>query len=137
MLNTLMSRKLMSLLSSQLASAQFESQTKPAARIAPMSPVMKPSSTNGQRMNQLVAPTSRMISTSRRRAKMLRRTVVLMSSTAARAKMPVAIHMPMPIRLIVPSILRTVSRAYFTPLCVPGSLSTAGSSKNLAATIST
>ena len=98
---------------------------------------MKPSSTNGQRMNQLVAPTRRMISTSRRRAKMLRRTVVLMSSTAASAKMPVAIHMPLPIRLMVPSILRTVSRAYLTPLCVPGSLSTAGSSKNLAATAST
>ena len=98
---------------------------------------MKPSSTNGQRMNQLVAPTSRMISTSRRRAKMERRTVVLISSTAAAAKMAVVTHMPFSMRLMVPSILRTVSRAYFTPLCVPGSLSTVGSSKNCFAILST
>ena len=91
---------------------------------------MKPSRTNGQRMNQLVAPTRRMISTSRRRAKMDSRTVVLMSSTAAAAKMPVVTHMPFSMRLMVPSILRTVSLAYFTPLCVPGSLSTVGSLKN-------
>ena len=71
-----------------------------------------------------------MISTSRRRAKMESRTVVLMSSTAAAAKMPVVTHMPFSMRLMVPSILRTVSLAYFTPLCVPGSLSTVGSSKN-------
>ena len=46
-------------------------------------PVMKPSSRKGQRMNQLVAPTSCMTSTSRRRAKIERRTVVETSSTAA------------------------------------------------------
>ena len=94
MLNTLMSMNLTSLLLSQLERAQLPSQTKPAANTAPMRPVTNPSSTNGQRMNQLVAPTRRMISTSRRRAKMLSRTVVLMSSTAASAKTPVAIHMP-------------------------------------------
>ena len=72
---------------------------------------MKPSTTNGQRMNQLVAPTRRMISISRRRAKIDRRTVVEMSSTAAAAKMMVATHMPFSMRSIVPSMRRTVSRA--------------------------
>ena len=51
--------------------------------------------------------------------------------------MIVTTHMPLSIRLIVLSILRTVSLAYLTPSCVPGSLSTVGSLKNSAATLST
>ena len=69
---------------------------------------MKPSSTNGQRMNQLVAPTSCMISTSRRRAKMDRRTVVEVSRMAARANSTVTTHIAFSMRLTVPSRLRTV-----------------------------
>ena len=64
----------------------------PAATTEPMNPVMKPSSTNGQRMNQLVAPTRRMISISLRRAKMDSRTVVMMSRMPAMANSRAAPH---------------------------------------------
>ena len=40
----------------------------PTAISAPVRPTIIPSIMNGQRMNQLVAPTSRITSTSRRRA---------------------------------------------------------------------
>ena len=40
----------------------------PTASTAPKRPTIIPSIMNGQRMNQLVAPTSRITSTSRRRA---------------------------------------------------------------------
>ena len=49
----------------------------------PRKPTSRPSITNGQRMNQLVAPTSRITSTSRRRAKIESRIVLATSSTEA------------------------------------------------------
>ena len=103
----------------------------------PSSPVMNPSSTNGQRTNQRVAPTSCMISISRRREKIDSRTVVEISRMAARPNSAVIAHMPFSTRLIVPSMLRTVFWAYLTPSVVPGVLSTAGSLKNWLAISST
>ena len=48
-----------------------------------MKPTITPSITNGQRMNQLVAPTSFITSTSRRRAKIESRIVLAISATDA------------------------------------------------------
>ena len=50
--------------------------------MAPTIPWMSPSSMNGTRMNQLVAPTSFMTATSRRRAKMASWMVLTISATA-------------------------------------------------------
>ena len=55
---------------------------RPRRQTRPTNPTVTPSIRNGQRMNQLVAPTSFMISTSRLRAKMESRMVLEMSSTA-------------------------------------------------------
>jgi hypothetical protein len=46
----------------------FPSHSMATATTAPASPTITPSMMNGQRMNQFVAPTSRITSTSRRRA---------------------------------------------------------------------
>ena len=46
----------------------FPTHSMPTATAAPERPTTRPSITNGQRTNQFVAPTSRMTSTSRRRA---------------------------------------------------------------------
>src|ERR671911_270953 len=47
----------------------FTTASRSTASTPPRKPTMIPSITNGQRMNQLVAPTSFMTSTSRRRAR--------------------------------------------------------------------
>ncbi len=53
------------------------------ASTPPTAPTMTPSMTNGQRMNQSVAPTSFITSTSRRLAYSDRRIVLAISSTEA------------------------------------------------------
>ena len=60
--------------------------TKPMASTPPISPWTKPSSMNGTRMNQLVAPTSFITSISRRRANMAVRMVLRMSRVEASSK---------------------------------------------------
>ena len=74
--------------------------------MAPSTPQIIPSSMNGQRTNQLVAPTSFMTSTSRRRAKMESRIVLPISSTAA---MPSTTAMPAITASITPAVDSTLS----------------------------
>ena len=64
---------------------------------------------NGQRTNQLVAPTSFITSTSRRRAKMESRIVLPISSTAA---MPSTTAMPAITASITPAVDSTLSAAW-------------------------
>jgi hypothetical protein len=68
--------------------ATFATQSSTTATAAPRKPTTSPSITNGQRMNQLVAPTSRITSTSRRRAKIERRIVFATSRMEASTKRP-------------------------------------------------
>ena len=58
------------------------SRTIPAAMTAPSKPCTKPSTMNGSLMNQLVAPTSRMTLTSRRREKIAIRMALRISTSA-------------------------------------------------------
>ncbi len=64
-------------------SVTFASASSPIAPAPPSAPRNSPSSTNGQRMNQSVAPTSFITSTSRRRENRERRIVFEISSTDA------------------------------------------------------
>ena len=61
----------------------FPSRSRITARTEPTTPQTSPSSTNGPRMNQFVAPTSFITSISRRRAKIESRMVFAISSVAA------------------------------------------------------
>src|SRR5580658_7771006 len=66
----------------KLSSRKCSENTVSDANNAPKRPWATPSNMNGTRMNQLVAPTSFMTDTSRRRAKMARRMVLMMSTEA-------------------------------------------------------
>ncbi len=80
-----------------------------AAPIPPSAPSTIPSIKNGQRMNQSVAPTSFMTSTSRRRANIDRRIVLAISSTDASASSPIRTAIAS-LSDIVPLTILSVSR---------------------------
>ena len=84
-------------------------------RIAPIRPQMMPSMTNGQRMNQLVAPTSFITSTSRRRAKIDRRIVFPISRTEATIRIEISARPAHWMNLATDSSLSAVSLPYETP----------------------
>src|ERR1700691_2958058 len=71
----------------KLSSRKCSENTVSDANRAPKSPWATPSNMNGTRMNQLVAPTSFITDTSRRRAKMASRMVLMMSTDADNNKM--------------------------------------------------
>ena len=66
----------------QGADAEVAQSTIPAATIAPIKPCTRPSTMNGRRMNQLVAPTRRMTPTSRLREKIAIRMAFKISTNA-------------------------------------------------------
>src|SRR6202167_6253608 len=71
----------------KLSSRKCSENTVTDAKIAPKRPWATPSNMNGTRMNQLVAPTSFITDTSRRRAKIANRMVLMMSTEADSNKM--------------------------------------------------
>ena len=73
----------LTVLASGSTSVTLASASRPTAPAPPSAPRNSPSSTNGQRMNQSVAPTSFITSTSRRRENSDRRIVLEISSIDA------------------------------------------------------
>jgi hypothetical protein len=67
---------------------------KRIANAAPTTPWNMPSSMNGMRMNQFVAPTSFITATSRRRAKIAMRMVLRISSAAESSSTPAMTAIP-------------------------------------------
>ena len=88
----------------------------------PIAPTIMPSITNGQRMNQLVAPTSFITSTSRRRAKIDSRIVFATSaidaSTSSAASIAVsAFTKPVALRILSVSSSRSRTSSIAASFC--------------------